>query len=248
MIQNVQTKPTLIFLKILGLLLLKKKQPIVIAIDGPAGSGKGAVSQKLSAKLNYHYLDSGAIYRVIAYAAMKKKIESGAVNKLIDLVADSKIEFIGNNAWLDGNQVSDLIRTELVGKLASEIAIHNKLRTFILDYQRSFCKLPGLVAEGRDMTSVVFPNADLKIYLNASVNERAKRRYKQLILKGNDVNLTDLTQEISKRDLRDKGREVSPLIIVKEAWVLETDDLNENQTVDKILSLLKKVIKRPGNP
>ena len=228
--------------------MLKKKQPIVIAIDGPAGSGKGAVSQKLSAKLNYHYLDSGAIYRVIAYAAMKKKIESGAVDRLINLVADSKIEFIGNNAWLDGNQVSDLIRTELVGKLASEIAIHNKLRTFILDYQRSFCKLPGLVAEGRDMTSVVFPNADLKIYLNASVNERAKRRYKQLILKGNDVNLTDLTQEISKRDLRDKGREVSPLIIVKEAWVLETDDLNENQTVDKILSLLKKVIKRPGNP
>ena len=221
--------------------MLKKKQPIVIAIDGPAGSGKGAVSQKLSAKLNYHYLDSGAIYRVIAYAAMKKKIESGAVNKLIDLVADSKIEFIGNNAWLDGNQVSDLIRTELVGKLASEIAIHNKLRTFILDYQRSFCKLPGLVAEGRDMTSVVFPNADLKIYLNASVNERAKRRYKQLILKGNDVNLADLTQEISKRDLRDKGREVSPLIIVKEAWVLETDDLNENQTVDKILSLLKEL-------
>jgi cytidylate kinase len=228
--------------------LLKKKQPIVIAIDGPAGSGKGVVSQKLSAKLNYHYLDSGAIYRVIAYAAMKKKIESGAVDRLIDLVADSKIEFIENNAWLDGNQVSDLIRTELIGKFASEIAIHNKLRTFILDYQRSFCKLPGLVAEGRDMTSVVFPNADLKIYLNASVNERAKRRYKQLILKGNDVNLTDLTQEISKRDLRDKGREVSPLIIVKEAWVLETDDLNENQTVDKILSLLKKVIKRPGNP
>tara|TARA_B110000259_G_scaffold177718_1_gene215196 strand:- start:161 stop:907 length:747 start_codon:yes stop_codon:yes gene_type:complete len=248
MIQNVQTKPTLIFLKILELLLLKKKQPIVIAIDGPAGSGKGAVSQKLSAKLNYHYLDSGAIYRVIAYAAMKKKIESGAVDRLINLVADSKIEFIGNNAWLDGNQVSDLIRTELIGKFASEIAIHNKLRTFILDYQRSFCKLPGLVAEGRDMTSVVFPNADLKIYLNASVNERAKRRYKQLISKGNDVNLANLTQEISKRDLRDKGREVSPLIIVKEAWVLETDDLNENQTVDKILSLLKKVIKRPGNP
>ena len=228
--------------------MLKKKQPIVIAIDGPAGSGKGAVSQKLSAKLNYHYLDSGAIYRVIAYAAMKKKIESGAVDRLINLVADSKIEFIENNAWLDGNQVSDLIRTELIGKFASEIAIHNKLRTFILDYQRSFCKLPGLVAEGRDMTSVVFPNADLKIYLNASVNERAKRRYKQLISKGNDVNLANLTQEISKRDLRDKGREVSPLIIVKEAWVLETDDLNENQTVDKILSLLKKVIKRPGNP
>ena len=219
--------------------MLKKTQPFVIAIDGPAGSGKGAVSQKLSSKLNYHYLDSGAIYRVIAYAAKEKNIESGAVNSLIDLVADSKIKFIGNNAWLNGNQISDEIRTELIGKLASEIAIHNKLRVAILSYQRSFCKLPGLVAEGRDMTSVVFPNANLKIYLNASVDERAKRRYKQLISKGNDVNLSDLTQEMAIRDSRDKNREVSPLIIVNEAWVLETDDLSENQTVDKILSLFK---------
>ena len=228
--------------------MLKKKQPLVIAIDGPAGSGKGAVSQKLSTELNYHYLDSGAIYRVIAYAAKKKNIRSGAVDDLVDLVTNSKIMFIEKNAWLNGNLISDMIRTELIGKFASEIAIHNKLRTAILDYQRSFCKLPGLVAEGRDMTSVVFPNADLKIYLNASVKERAKRRYKQLITKGNDVNLLDLTQEIERRDSRDRDREVSPLTIVKEAWVLETDDLNENQTVDKILSLLKKVIKRPGNP
>ena len=221
--------------------MLKKKQPLVIAIDGPAGSGKGAVSQKLSTELNYHYLDSGAIYRVIAYAAKKKNIGSGAVDDLVDLVANSKIMFIEKNAWLNGNLISDMIRTELIGKFASEIAIHNKLRTTILDYQRSFCKLPGLVAEGRDMTSVVFPNADLKIYLNASVKERAKRRYKQLITKGNDVNLSDLTQEIVRRDSRDKDREVSPLIIVKEAWVLETDDLSENQTVDKILSLVKEL-------
>ena len=219
--------------------MLKKTQPFVIAIDGPAGSGKGAVSQKLSSKLNYHYLDSGAIYRVIAYAAREKNIGSEDVNSLIDLISDSKIKFIGNNAWLNGNQISDEIRTELIGKFASEIAIHNKLRVAILSYQRSFCKLPGLVAEGRDMTSVVFPNADLKIYLNASVDERAKRRYKQLISKGNDVNLAGLTLEITKRDSRDKDREVSPLVIVKEAWVLETDDLSENQTVDKILSLFK---------
>ena len=221
--------------------MLNKKQPLVIAIDGPAGSGKGTVSQKLSTELGYHYLDSGAIYRVIAYAAKKKNIESGAISSLIDLVADSKIKFTGNNAWLNGNHVSDLIRTELIGKIASEIAIHSELRATILDYQRSFCKLPGLVAEGRDMTSVVFPNADLKIYLNASVDERAKRRYKQLILKGNDVNLAHLTEEIARRDLKDKGREVSPLIIVEEAWVLETDDLSEDQTVNKILSLFKEL-------
>ena len=221
--------------------MLNKKQPLVIAIDGPAGSGKGTVSQKLSTELGYHYLDSGAIYRVISYAAKKKNIESGAISSLIDLVADSKIKFTGNNAWLNGNHVSDLIRTELIGKIASEIAIHSELRATILDYQRSFCKLPGLVAEGRDMTSVVFPNADLKIYLNASVDERAKRRYKQLILKGNDVNLSNITEEIARRDLKDKGREVSPLIIVEEAWVLETDDLSEDQTVNKILSLFKEL-------
>ena len=218
--------------------MLNKKQPLVIAIDGPAGSGKGTVSQKLSTELGYHYLDSGAIYRVIAYAAKKKNIESGAISSLIDLVADSKIKFTGNNAWLNGNHVSDLIRTELIGKIASEIAIHSELRATILDYQRSFCKLPGLVAEGRDMTSVVFPNADLKIYLNASVDERAKRRYKQLISKGNDVNLSRLTREIIMRDSRDKYREVSPLVIVKEAHILETDSLTEDQTVDKILSFL----------
>ena len=221
--------------------MLKKKHPLVIAIDGPAGSGKGTVAQQLATKLNYHYLDSGAIYRVIAYAAKEKNIKSGSVNNLIDLVANSEIKFTENNIWLNGNKITDFIRTELVSKLASEIAIHNKLRTSILDYQKSFCKLPGLVAEGRDMTSVVFPNADLKIYLNASVNERAKRRYKQLISKGNDVNLSNLTQEIARRDSRDKDRKVSPLIIVKEAYVLETDDLSENQTVDKILSLFEKL-------
>ena len=221
--------------------MLKKKHPLVIAIDGPAGSGKGTVAQQLATKLNYHYLDSGAIYRVIAYAAKEKNIKSESVNNLIDLVANSEIKFIENNIWLNGNKITDFIRTELVSKLASEIAIHNKLRTSILDYQKSFCKLPGLVAEGRDMTSVVFPNADLKIYLNASVNERAKRRYKQLISKGNNVTLSNLTQEIVRRDSRDKDREVSPLIIVKEAYVLETDDLSEDQTVNKILSLFEKL-------
>jgi len=150
--------------------------------------------------------------------------------------------------WLNNKDVSSFIRTELVGKLASQIAIHEKLRSSILDYQRSFCRLPGLIAEGRDMTSIVFPNADLKIYLNASVNERAKRRYKQLISKGNDVNLMELAHEISIRDSRDKDREVSPLVVVKEAHVLETDNLSEDQTVEKILSFFDKATKSADNP
>ena len=216
----------------------KEEKPLIIAIDGPAGSGKGTVAKKLATKLNYHYLDSGAIYRVIAYAAKKNNIKSKSVEELIELIEHSRIKFSSDAIWLNSEDISHLIRTELIGKLASEIAIHEKLRASILEFQRGFCKLPGLIAEGRDMTSVVFPDANLKIYLNASVDERAKRRYKQLISKGNDVNLSRLTREIIMRDSRDKYREVSPLVIVKEAHILETDSLTEDQTVDKILSFL----------
>tara|TARA_B110000259_G_scaffold31928_1_gene35023 strand:+ start:2103 stop:2861 length:759 start_codon:yes stop_codon:yes gene_type:complete len=248
MIQNAQTKHIQISLKILGVLLNKEQYPMIIAIDGPAGSGKGTVAKKLSAKLNYHYLDSGAIYRVIAYAAKKNNIKSESVEELIELVSNSKIKFSEDKVWLNGESVTNLIRAELVGKLASEIAMHESLRASILEYQRSFCRLPGLIAEGRDMTSIVFPDANLKIYLNASVDERAKRRYKQLISKGNDVNLSQITCEISIRDSRDKDRKVSPLVIVEEARVLETDNITEDQAVDKILSFFFEVTKSADNP
>lgn len=211
----------------------------IIAIDGPASSGKGTVAKKLSRQLNYHYLDSGAIYRIIALACIKKNVaieNDGALSQLIQKVS---VYFDGDNSLLENENVTEQIRDERVGKVASYIAQNLNLRNSILDYQRSFAKKPGLVAEGRDMATVVFPQASLKIYLDASVNERAKRRYKQLILKGIDVNITDLASEIIARDKQDMERQHSPLVKDKDSIVINTDCLDINQTVKKILSFIK---------
>ena len=211
----------------------------IIAIDGPASSGKGTVAKKLSRQLNYHYLDSGAIYRIIALACIKKNVaieKNGALSQLIQKVS---VYFDGDNSLLENENVTEQIRDERVGKVASYIAQNLNLRNSILDYQRSFAKNPGLVAEGRDMATVVFPQASLKIYLDASVNERAKRRYKQLILKGIDVNITDLASEIIARDKQDMERQHSPLVKDKDSIVINTDCLDINQTVKKILSFIK---------
>lgn len=211
----------------------------IIAIDGPASSGKGTVAKKLSRQLNYHYLDSGAIYRIIALACIKKNIaieKNGALSQLIQKLS---VCFDGYSSFLENENVTEQIRDERVGKVASYIAQNINLRNSILDYQRSFAKKPGLVAEGRDMATVVFPQANLKIYLDASVNERAKRRYKQLILKGIDVNIHDLASEIIARDKQDMERQHSPLVKDKDSIVINTDCLDINQTVQKILSFIK---------
>jgi len=214
------------------------KVPYLIAIDGPAGSGKGTIAKLISNKLNLNYLDSGAIYRVIALSAVIKNIPSNQVLKLISLVGNINMKFKGENILLNNKIVTDKIRTSEISKFSSEIAVHSKLRDEILNLQRSFNQGNGLVAEGRDMTTVVFPNADLKVYLDASSHERANRRYKQLILKGNNVNIYDLTSEIEARDKRDKERKASPLKIADGAKILNTDGLTISQTVDKILTFI----------
>ena len=214
------------------------KKPYLLAIDGPAGSGKGTVAKLLSKKLNLNYLDSGAIYRLIALSAMEKKVDLENDKNLVDLIRKVDINFVDEQIFLNNSNVSKKIRYETVGKSASIIAKHLKLRKEILTFQRKFFQGNGLVAEGRDMTTVVFPNADLKIYLDASVKERAKRRYKQLMTKGKDVSIQNLTDDIVARDKLDMERIHSPLSIADDAFVLNSDDLNIDQTVNKIIKLI----------
>jgi cytidylate kinase len=209
-----------------------------IAIDGPAGSGKGTIAKELSKILNYHYLDSGAIYRVIALAIHNKKLEFNQEKKIVELLKKIEISFEFDKTFLDGKDVSSEIREESISKLASKIAQNQELRKSLLSFQRSFAKKPGLVAEGRDMTTVVFPGADLKIYLDASVEERSKRRHKQLILKGNNVNIANLVTEIALRDKQDKERVHSPLLIDDEAHIINNDGLSVEETINKILALI----------
>ena len=211
------------------------KKPFVIAIDGPAGSGKGTIAKLISEKLGFHYLDSGAVYRVIAYAALIKNISPEDERNLSQISKINDIEFVKNKTLLNKEDITSKIRTDEISIFASKIAIHSSLRVSILSFQKSFFKHPGLVAEGRDMTSVVFPNAKIKIFLNASVQERANRRFKQLILKEKDVTLAEVTEQIMLRDSRDRDRLISPLIISENAYILETDKLSIQQTVEKIL-------------
>jgi len=217
---------------------MSSKDIFTIAIDGPAGSGKGTIAKELSKILNYHYLDSGAIYRVIALAIQNKKLEFNQEKKIIDLFKNIDILFEFDKTFLDGKDVSSDIREESIGKLASRIAQNHELRKSLLNFQRSYAKKPGLVAEGRDMTTVVFPDADLKIYLDASVEERSKRRHKQLILKGINVNIANLETEINLRDKQDKERVHSPLIIDDEAHIINNDGLSVEETINKILALI----------
>ena len=214
------------------------KKPYLLAIDGPAGSGKGTVAKLLSKKLNLNYLDSGAIYRLIALSAMEKKVDLESDKNLVDLIRQVDINFIDEQTFLNNINVTEKIRYETVGKSASIISKHLKLRKEILTFQRKFFQGNGLVAEGRDMTTVVFPNADLKIYLDASVKERVKRRYEQLMIKGKGVSIQNLTDDITARDKLDRERIHSPLSIADDAFVLNSDDLSIDQTVNTILKLI----------
>lgn len=207
----------------------------VIAIDGPSASGKGTVAQRVADKLGYHYLDSGALYRIVALAGRQRGIAWQDEAALAHMAAGLDIRFEDGEIFLDGADVSELVRSEEMSRGASEVAVHPAVRQALFDLQRSFRKAPGLVADGRDMGSVVFPEAACKIFLTASASVRAERRYKQLIEKGNAANMAAILQDLQARDARDRARTVAPLRQCEDAVLLDTDHLTIEQAVQAVL-------------
>jgi cytidylate kinase len=210
----------------------------VITIDGPSGAGKGTASSLLAKKLGWHFLDSGAIYRVLAVASLHHQIPAEDELGLLPLASGLDVNFEttenGVRVILEGEDVSDTIRTEEVGATASKIASLPSIREALLRRQRGFKQAPGLVADGRDMGTVVFPEAQVKIFLTASAEERADRRFKQLKDKGHDVNVLRLLADIKARDERDANRPVAPLVPAKDALVLDSTKLDIGQVLERI--------------
>jgi cytidylate kinase len=216
--------------------------PPVIAIDGPTASGKGTVASLVAQKLGFHYLDSGALYRLVALASEQEGIDAQNAAELGILVPKLLISFKNSQIVLNGNDVTEAIRTESIGLRASAVAVHPELRLALVDLQRSFRQVPGLVADGRDMASVIFPDAILKVFLTATAAARAERRYKQLIAKGISAKLDDLLQDLQARDARDSNRGAAPLVIAEGAKVLETSDLSIDQAVKTVLDWYQSAI------
>ena len=213
----------------------------VIAIDGPAASGKGTIAKRVAEALGFHYLDSGALYRLVALAAERVGVGCDDSAAVAALAASLQGAFRDGEPWLHGEAVGDAIRTEAISAAASRVAAVAPVRTALLQRQRDFCMAPGLVAEGRDMGTVVFPHARLKVYLTASVQARAERRYKQLMEKGLGANMQALLRDIRERDARDSARAAAPLKPAEDAIEIDTTLLSVEQVVDRVLALWQEV-------
>jgi cytidylate kinase len=220
-------------------------QPPVIAIDGPSASGKGTVAQAVAGALGYCYLNSGALYRTVAQAALESKADLENESVLSNITLNLKAKFSGNSVELEGRDVSEAIRAEAVGAAASRIAAWPAVRTALLERQRAFRLPPGLVADGRDMGTVVFPDAALKIYLTATPEERAARRYKQLMTKGMGASIAALLQDIRERDARDGTRAAAPLRKAADAVLIDTTGITAEIAVAQVLALYKKAPQVP---
>ncbi len=219
----------------------------VITIDGPSGSGKGTISQFLAEELGWHHLDSGALYRLLAYAALQESVALDNAQALVELAGRLQARYRlptrdNPEIRLDGEDVGEALRSEDCGNAASQAAAFPEVREALLEWQRYYRQSPGLVADGRDMGTVVFPDADLKLYLVARPGVRAMRRYNQLKEKGINVDLADLVAAVEARDRRDSARQASPLRPAEDALVVDNSDLDESETLRLVLDAVHRVV------
>ncbi len=214
----------------------------VLTIDGPSGAGKGTVSRSVAKKLAWHYLDSGSIYRSLAIAVLDESIDLQDISKIVAIAKNLNLEFeCGDELIVKLNKVDITARlpSEATGNTASIIAVYPDIRTVLLQKQKDFQQAPGLVADGRDMGTVVFPEAATKVFLTASAEERASRRYKQLKEKGIDANLNQITKEIEARDRRDQQRATAPLKASDDAFYIDSSNLSIDQVIEEVMNLVQ---------
>jgi len=222
-----------------------RKEPPVIAIDGPSASGKGTVAAGVASALGFHWLNSGALYRAVALAALEAAVDLENASQISNIAMNLKWKVVGEMVEVGGRDVTNAIHSEGISAAASRIAVWPGVRNSLLERQRAFRQAPGLVAEGRDMGSIVFPDAELKIYLTAGPEARAKRRYKQLMDKGMGANMGALLQEIRARDERDSNRAAAPLQQGTDAVLIDTTNLSAADAVAQVLALYKQASRAP---
>ncbi|NQW80031.1 MAG: (d)CMP kinase, partial [Polaromonas sp.] len=207
----------------------------VLSIDGPTASGKGTLAAVAAHRLGYHYLDSGALYRLAAFAASRAGVDLTDANGVAAIAATLPVRFVGDQIFLAGEDVSNAIRTESAGMAASKVSAHPPVRAALLALQRGFRQLPGLVADGRDMGTEIFPDAALKVFLTASARHRAERRHKQLISKGIPATLADIEKDLEARDLRDSSRQSAPLKPAQDAKLLDNSEISIESSTDILI-------------
>lgn len=214
---------------------------MIIAIDGPSGAGKSTVAKLVSNKLNYEYIDTGAMYRALAYKIVKNNLDIDKIN-INELLDNTTIDYNNNCVYLDGENVESYIRNEQISKVSSNISKIKEVREMMVKSQRSIAETKNVILDGRDIGTVIFPNADLKIFITANNEIRAKRRFEELKAKGNDVKYEDVLNDINIRDYNDTTRSNSPLKIAKDAIAIDTSKMSIEKVVEKIILLVKEKI------